>query len=104
MAPETNYIHINVPRYELVEKRRLTCPVCEKRRVFLILAQAWYGFRKICMGCGDSWHDEGMAERPFMPKWRQKSIESAKRIWKKYGHVDKWADWEKSGCIGPIPE
>jgi hypothetical protein len=88
VANTTTYIHINVSRYDYVQKHRRTCPTCKKRTTFLHLGQAWYGTSATCMECGDSWSEEGRAERPFMPKWRERSIASAKRIWKQYGPVD----------------
>lgn len=56
------------------------CPTCKSRRKFFGWFQDWYGWHITCLKCGDQWQDGERLERPFMPKWRQKSIESAKRM------------------------
>lgn len=42
---------------------------------------AWYGPTITCCGCGDSWSDGEMLERPFRRGWRKESIGRAVRDW-----------------------
>ena len=55
------------------------CPTCKKRRKFYGWFQEYYGWHMTCLSCGDQWQDGEMLERPFMPGWRKKNIEYARR-------------------------
>ena len=55
------------------------CPTCERPRRMLVKHYEWYGTDWTCAGCGDSWQDGEMAERPFAPGWRRKAIEHCRR-------------------------
>lgn len=57
------------------------CPTCKQRRRFSGREQAWYGTTWTCCGCGDSWTDGEMHERPFKRGWRKGAIAHAKRTW-----------------------
>lgn len=78
------YININFIRYSQRRLERCDCPTCKRRTFFVAFFQDWYGWDAICLKCGDRWQDGEMCERPFMRGWRKKSIESAKRTWRKY--------------------
>ena len=78
------YIHINFTRYSRRDLSRGDCPTCKRKTFFVAFFQEWYGWDSTCLKCGERWTDGEMHERPFMPKWRQKSIESEKRAWRKY--------------------
>lgn len=72
------YVHINAPRPVEVSCVIIDCPVCQRKRRALAKYYEWYGATVVCAGCGDRWNDGEMEERPFMPRWRQKSIEHAR--------------------------
>ena len=55
------------------------CSTCGGRRVMWWEHAEWYGWDWTCLVCGERWADGERMERPFMPRWRQKSIASAKR-------------------------
>jgi len=59
--------------------KRLSCPTCKKKRMMWMWFQEWYGWHVTCLGCGEQWQDGEMLERPFMPAWRKKNIERAKK-------------------------
>lgn len=74
-------IHIHAPQPTHARKRRKRCPTCRVRRTFVCFAYAWYGWHVTCLGCGDAWQDGEMMPRPFAPRWREKSIASARGHW-----------------------
>ena len=74
-------LHINRPRVDRAEKRRLQCPTCKARRTFYCFLQAWYGWDLTCIGCGERWQDGERMPRPFEPRWRERSIQSARDRW-----------------------
>jgi hypothetical protein len=43
----------------------------------------WYGYMLICIGCGESWYDEGRGFRPFQRGWRKAAIARALAMWSK---------------------
>jgi hypothetical protein len=89
--------HLNVPRYDSIFIRRFNCPTCKKERYSLTVSQEWYGVRTICLKCGEQWGDGERMERPFMPKWRQKSIEEARKTWARYKRVHKSSSKDPQG-------
>jgi len=36
-----------------------------------------------CLRCGENWQDQEMSPRPFEPGWRKKSVEAAKRLYRR---------------------
>ncbi len=76
-------IHINWTRYSRIAIRRCYCSNCESRTFFLGFFQDWYGRDEICLRCGDRWQDGEFCERPFLRGWRKKSIEGAKREYRR---------------------
>jgi hypothetical protein len=75
-----SYVHINFTRYSETCCTVHRCPTCERPRRMLAQFQEWYGWTVTCAGCGDTWQDGEMLERPFCPGWRRKSIEHARKI------------------------
>jgi hypothetical protein len=73
-------VHIHRPSIVAARTRRRHCPTCRKRRTMLGWFQEWYGWNVTCLGCGDSWQDGEMMERPFKRAWRTKAIESARKM------------------------
>lgn len=71
-------IHINYTRYSERICVIIDCPTCARQRRAIANFQEWYGWDVTCAGCGDSWQDGHMLERPFMPGWRRKNIEQAR--------------------------
>lgn len=55
----------------------MTCPYCGGERGFFVEFYEWYGWKVVCLACGDSWQDGEMCERPFCPGWRQEAIARA---------------------------
>ncbi len=73
-------IHISWTRYSEQFCAVNECPTCERPRRMLGQYQEWYGTTWTCAGCGDRWQDGECLGRPFMPGWRQQSIERARRV------------------------
>lgn len=72
-------VHINAPKPCESRTRMLKCPTCEKRRKMFQQVYEWYGASTTCLTCGEHWNDGEMSERPFMPKWREKSVAAARK-------------------------
>lgn len=66
------------PSSTLDRRRIMWCPVCERRRRHVVNYGGYWGVTVHCCGCGDSWMDSELLERPFAPRWRQESIRRAK--------------------------
>lgn len=81
------YIHINWTRYSETRCIVIDCPTCERQRRASAQFQEWYGWHTICAGCGDSWTDGEMHERPFAPRWRNHSRAIARSIIESIGLV-----------------
>lgn len=78
-----SYIHINCPE---VTRRAIVagnCLDCKRRSRFASFFQDWYGWRSTCLRCGRSWDDGEWLPLDFVRGARAKSIESAKRRWRK---------------------
>lgn len=73
-------LHVNFARYSITECMVIDCPTCKRLRRASAQFQEWYGWTIYCAGCGDSWQDGEMMERPFLPGWRRKSIEHARKV------------------------
>jgi len=78
------WVHVHAPRPDSVVLRRVHCPTCERRRFFVVSHTPWYGINETCLWCGERFDDEGRAERPFERGWRKRSIESARRHYRRY--------------------
>jgi transposase-like protein len=71
------YVHLHAPKgkhFAAVNH----CPTCDRPRRMLGWFVEWYGTRWSCAGCGDSWNDGELEERPFAPGWRRTRIERAR--------------------------
>lgn len=91
--PEAARIHINWTRYTRRDLSRNFCPTCDKRTFFVAFFQDWYGWASTCLRCGDRWQDGEFCERPFMRGWRKKSIEAAKKTFRRFqGHEQTGSD------------
>lgn len=64
-------------------RRILWCPICERRRRFVVAydASPYYAPSLTCCGCGDSWSDGELGYRPFARGWRKAAIRKAKARW-----------------------
>lgn len=69
------------------------CPVEKRRRRFTGFDQTWYGVTWHCCGCGDSWSDGEMHERPFKRGWRKEAIEHAREMWSKAMPLSAYGRW-----------
>lgn len=66
------------------------CPVCERRRRFIVRWDgAWYGTTLHC-ACGDSWQDGELLERPFQRGWRKKEQERFRAMWDNAASVEAY--------------
>lgn len=72
-------IHIYWTDYSRTECWVIDCPTCERPRRMSAQFQEWYGWTVYCAGCGDSWQDGEMMDRPFARGWRRQSIEHARK-------------------------
>lgn len=82
-AGERPAIHIKYVRYSKKCCAREFCPTCNKNTFFVSLFEEWYGWDSTCLKCGDRWQSGELCPRPFARGWRKKSIEQAKRWYKK---------------------
>ncbi len=64
------------------------CPDCKQRTRFIGFAYEWYGANQTCIKCGRRWSDGEWMPLEFMPQSRQKSIESAKKAFRRYSQAD----------------
>jgi hypothetical protein len=63
-------------------RRVLHCITCKRRRRVVSLERSlWYAPILTCLGCGDSWSDGELLERPFARGWRAKAMAKAKADW-----------------------
>ena len=76
-------VHIYAPQPTEATLDRMPCPTCGRRTYFVCLFYEWYGWDVTCLACGDAWQDGERAPRPFAPRWREKSKESARRAYRK---------------------
>ena len=76
------WIHIHAPRATAKSVMVGNCPDCKKRTRFLGWFTPWYGWDSTCIKCGRSWQDGEWCPLEFERQSRQKSIASAKRIWR----------------------
>jgi len=60
------------------------CDTCQRRTFHVVTFEEWYGFSGTCLRCGERYHEEGMASRPFRPAWRDKSKETARKLWREH--------------------
>ena len=70
---------ICAPRPGTTKLVRHRCPTEDNEQDFLMEHTEWYGATHTCLNCGDAWQDGERLERPFAPKWRERSIASARR-------------------------
>ena len=75
--------HLHAPEATEGEIARSYCPTCAKSRFMARWFTPWYGWDMTCLKCGESWQDGERCERPFMPKWRQKSVAGALARWRR---------------------
>lgn len=78
-------VHIHAPRPIETCCAVKYCPTCGRLRRMLVRYYEWYGATVVCAGCGETWNDGEMQERPFAPGWRRKSIEHARAEMAKIG-------------------
>ncbi len=72
------------------------CPTCGSVQDMAGILQLWYGVTVTCLGCGDTWTDGHMCERPFRRAWRDKSKTAAQKAW---DAADGWSEAAESAWI-----
>ncbi len=60
-------------------RKYLFCIDCKRKRYFWTTFQEWYGWDGTCLTCGAEFGGDEWLPKPFMPKWREINIKSAKR-------------------------
>ena len=58
------------------------CPCCRERHRQVGSVAVWYDTIWTCLGCGDSYHVEGVMPRPFARGWRERERAEAARRWR----------------------
>lgn len=76
-------IHVHAPRVTRKSRHAGVCLDCEKRTRFLSFFTPWYGWDSTCLRCGRRWSDGEWMRLAFEPQSRQKSIDAAKRRWRR---------------------
>lgn len=76
---------------QFLRRKMIHCPICKQLRRMAVVEALWYGATVTCCGCGDSWTDGEMHERPFKRGWRNEAIAKAKRDWDAAGPYDQAA-------------
>jgi hypothetical protein len=59
--------------------RTTFCPTCKRDTLMFQQYFEWYGPSTVCLNCGERWQDGERSQRPFAPRWREKSIDRAKQ-------------------------
>lgn len=76
-------LHIHAPQPTLRAINSGTCLDCGKRSRFAGLMTPWYGWRTTCLRCGRVWCDSEWMPLDFVRGARARSIESAKRSYRR---------------------
>lgn len=60
----------------VMERRRrvVHCPVCKRKRRFVMHHEPWYGWTQTCTACGARWQDGEYCGRPNKRDWATKSL------------------------------
>jgi len=61
------------------------CPDCGRRTFMAGTWEAWYGWTTTCLRCGRTWNDGEWCSLPFSRTARAKSIDAARRAWRRAG-------------------
>lgn len=74
------------------------CPICERKRRFVVRWDgAWYGHTVYC-ACGDRWMDGEMAPRPFKKGWRKEAQSYFRALWDSAAPRDLYDAYTKADC------
>lgn len=84
MGGEPVSVHVYAPPPMVVRLERFDCPTCERSRFAVVAVYEWYGPDATCLRCGERFNEEGRAARPFLPRWREKSVEAAKAFYRRH--------------------
>ncbi|MCA9434128.1 MAG: hypothetical protein KC940_26645 [Candidatus Omnitrophica bacterium] len=76
-------IHLHAPPPTIRSFKVMECPDCGRVAMFLRFFTPWYGDSVTCLRCGRHWEDGEWIQLPFVRGARKRSIESAKRIWRR---------------------
>jgi len=76
-------VHVYAPQPDAFGLRRIYCPTCAKRTAMFWRHTPWYGNDTTCLRCGESWQDGERSERPFAPRWRERSKEAARVLYRR---------------------
>jgi len=78
-----SYVHIHAPQATAKEIGITVCVDCKKRTRMLCFFTPWYGWDSICLRCGRHWSDGEWMPLDFVRQSRQRSIDSAKKLWRR---------------------
>ncbi len=76
-------LHVHAPQPDSFGISRNHCPTCKRRTYMVWRHTPWYGHDHTCLRCGESWQDGQMCERPFAPRWRERSKKEARVIYRR---------------------
>ena len=79
-------VHIYAPQPTRKNILSGDCPDCKQRTKFIGLFTEWYGWDTTCLRCGRKWADGEWMALDFVRGSRQKSIDSAKRAYRRVSH------------------
>jgi ribosomal protein L37AE/L43A len=82
-------IHICAPKATYKRVFATNCPDCKKRTRMLQFFTPWYGWDSTCLRCGRMWSDGQWMPLDFVPQARQKSIDRAKKLWRRMPPVSE---------------
>lgn len=82
------YVHIHAPLPNDCDLSKSVCPTCGKKTYFVTLFYAWYGPESTCLKCGEHFNEDGRAERPFKPRWREENKEAARAKYRRYSKME----------------
>lgn len=78
VSPEGAAVHVYAPRAFYRGCAVIDCTTCARQRRAFVRSYEWFGGDITCTGCGQSWGEEGRAERPLRPGWRRERREWAR--------------------------
>ena len=84
-----SHIHIFAPPPTAKSIHTTICPDCKKRTRMLCFYTPWYGDNSTCLKCGREWAGGEWLPLTFERGARQKSIDHAKKLWRRLPPVSE---------------
>ena len=67
-----------------VTLNRFACPTCGRRVYGVESRYEWYGPFLTCLRCGEQYHEDGRADRPFARGWRERNKRNARKHYRAF--------------------